>query len=187
MFLRNSEKKGLITLSALIIALFILPQAMEKRECPLFLLTPAEIADTNLNVPVQQQKKILAKIELNTVDSATLIKIRGIGPYYATKIIKYREKLGGFYTPKQLKEIKFQYLDIDTLLSRFSADGNKIHPKDLDTMNFKGILHHPYLEYEDVQLIFSAKRKFGKINFSILESEKILPVYKLKKIKPYFK
>ena len=54
-------------------------------------------------------------------------------------------------------------------------------------MSFKAILHHPYLQYEEVQLIFNAKRKFGKINYSILESEKILPLFKLKKIKPYFK
>ena len=54
-------------------------------------------------------------------------------------------------------------------------------------MDFKTVLKHPYLAYEDVQLIFNAKRKFGKINFSILNSEKILPLYKLQKIKPYFK
>ena len=54
-------------------------------------------------------------------------------------------------------------------------------------MSFKSVLHHPYLVYEDVQLIFNAKRKFGKINYSILESQKILPLFKLKKIKPYFK
>ena len=54
-------------------------------------------------------------------------------------------------------------------------------------MSFKSVLHHPYLVYEDVQLIFNAKRKFGKIDYSTLESQKVLPLFKLKKIKPYFK
>ena len=72
-------------------------------------------------------------------------------------------------------------------ISRFTANPAFIRKRELDTMSFKAILHHPYLQYEEVQLIFNAKRKFGKINYSILESEKILPLFKLKKIKPYFK
>lgn len=184
MFLRKSEKKGIIFLSVMIIALFVLPLASRERACPLFLLTPLETFDTTENSPIKQ---LSSPIELNTADSSTLVKIKGIGPYYATKIIRYREQLGGFHSPKQLKEIKFQYMDIDTLLVNFTADPSFIREKDLDTMTFKAVLRHPYLTYEDVQLIFNAKRKFGKINFSILNSEKILPLYKLQKIKPYFK
>ena len=110
-----------------------------------------------------------------------------IGPYYAKKILRYREQLGGFHSTRQLGEIKFQYLNIDSLLPCFSVNPALIRKKQLDTMSFKSVLHHPYLEYEDVQLIFNAKRKFGKINYSILESQKVLPPFKLKKIKPYFK
>ena len=162
MFIRKSEKKGIITLGILITALFVLPQTIRRSECPVF-------------------------VELNTADSVTLVGIRGIGPYYASKILRYRKQLGGYHSPRQLKDIKFQYLDIDTLLPRFTANPAFIRKRELDTMSFKAILHHPYLQYEEVQLIFNAKRKFGKINYSILESEKILPLFKLKKIKPYFK
>lgn len=166
----------------MILAVFILPQASMEKECPVFLLsTPNSSDTTKISIPS------VFSIELNTTDSSTLVKIRGIGPYYATKIIRYREQLGGFRSPSQLKEIKFKYLEIDTLLSRFTADSTLIRRRDLDTMDFKSMLKHPYLAYEDVQLIFNAKRKFGKINFSILNSEKTLPLYKLQKIKPYFK
>ena len=184
MFLRRSEKRGIIFLGVMILALFVLPLASRERECPLFLLTPPKTSDTT---EISSTKPLPAPIELNTADSSTLVKARGIGPYYAAKIIRYRERLGGFHTTKQLKELKFQYLDIDTLLSRFTVNPNLIQQKDLDTMTFKAVLKHPYLAYEDVQLIFNAKRKFGKINFSILNTEKILPLYKLQKIKPYFK
>ena len=57
----------------------------------------------------------------------------------------------------------------------------------MDSMSFKAILRHPYLEYEDVQLIFNAKRKYGHISIDVLEKQNILAGYKLKKIKPYFK
>ena len=138
MFIRKSEKKGIITLGILIMALFVLPQAIHKNECPVFLIPYSQFSDTTHSLP----PKRLA-IELNSADSATLVSIRGIGPYYAKKIMRYREQLGGFHSTRQLKEIKFQHLNIDSLLSCFSANPALIKKKDLDTMSFKSVLHHP--------------------------------------------
>ena len=183
MFIRKSEKKGIITLGILTMALFVLPQTIHKSECPVFLIPYSRLSDTTQTV---SPKPLV--IELNSADSTALVSIRGIGPYYASKILRYREQLGGFHATRQLKEMKFQYLNnIDSLLPHFSVNPALIRKKELDTMSFKSVLHHPYLVYEDVQLIFNAKRKYGKINYSILESQKVLPLFKLKKIKPYFK
>ena len=182
MFIRKSEKKGIITLGILTMALFVLPRTIHKNEYPVFLIPYSRLSDTTQTV---SPKPLV--IELNSADSTALVSIRGIGPYYASKILRYREQLGGFHATRQLKEIKLQYLNIDSLLPCFSVNPALIRKKELDTMSFKSVLHHPYLEYEDVQLIFNAKRKFGKINYSILESQKVLPPFKLKKIKPYFK
>ena len=165
MFIRKSEKIGIITLGILTMALFVLPQTIHKSECPIFLIPYSRLSDTTQPVTLKH-----LVIELNSADSTTLIGVRGI-----------------FHSTRLLGEIKFQYLNIDSLLPCFSVNPALIRKKELDTMSFKSVLHHPYLEYEDVQLIFNAKRKFGKINYSILESQKVLPPFKLKKIKPYFK
>lgn len=183
MFIRKSEKKGIITLGILTMALFVLPRTIHKSEYPVFLIPYSRLSDTTQTV---SPKPLV--IELNSADSTALVSIRGIGPYYASKILRYREQLGGFHATRQLKEMKFQYLNnIDSLLPHFSVNPALIRKKELDTMSFKSVLHHPYLVYEDVQLIFNAKRKFGKIDYSTLESQNILPLFKLKKIKPYFK
>ena len=183
MFIRKSEKKGIITLGILTMALFVLPRTIHKSEYPVFLIPYSRLSDTTQTV---SPKPLV--IELNSADSTALVSIRGIGPYYANKILRYREQLGGFHATRQLKEMKFQYLNnIDSLLPHFTVNPELIRKKELDTMSFKSVLHHPYLVYEDVQLIFNAKRKFGKIDYSTLESQNILPLFKLKKIKPYFK
>ncbi|MDX2196612.1 MAG: helix-hairpin-helix domain-containing protein [Cytophagales bacterium] len=44
-------------------------------------------------------------IEINTADSALFETIYGIGPKMASRIVKYREKLGGYYAMNQLKDI----------------------------------------------------------------------------------
>jgi len=41
-------------------------------------------------------------IDLNGVDSATLVRLRGIGPTLAHKIIDRRAALGGFVQHEQL-------------------------------------------------------------------------------------
>lgn len=45
------------------------------------------------------------RIELNSADSAELVSLPGIGPFYAAKILDYRRRLGGFAFKEQLMEI----------------------------------------------------------------------------------
>lgn len=45
-------------------------------------------------------------ISVNTADTNLLKKVPGIGSYYARQIIRYRTRLGGFYSTQQLLEIE---------------------------------------------------------------------------------
>lgn len=45
-------------------------------------------------------------VELNGCDSTQLLKVPGIGPYYASAIIKLRDELGGLAHIEQLLEIR---------------------------------------------------------------------------------
>lgn len=48
----------------------------------------------------------IPKLDLNAADSEALLSLRGIGPYYASKILDYRRRLGGSFTSlDQLLEI----------------------------------------------------------------------------------
>lgn len=48
----------------------------------------------------------IPKLDLNAADSEALLSLRGIGPYYASKILSYRQRLGGsFSSLDQLLEI----------------------------------------------------------------------------------
>ncbi|MBP5211175.1 MAG: helix-hairpin-helix domain-containing protein [Bacteroidales bacterium] len=50
---------------------------------------------------------VITKIDINSADSLTLLSLTGIGPYYAHKILEYRERLGGYFTSTdQLLEIE---------------------------------------------------------------------------------
>ncbi|HNS16929.1 MAG TPA: helix-hairpin-helix domain-containing protein [Bacteroidales bacterium] len=93
-------------------------------------------------------------VEINTADSTALVRLPGIGPVLARRIIRYRESLGGYYAVDQLKEI----YGMDTVALRrinsfLQVDGKAIRKMDLNAATFKELLRHPYLEYEHVKLI----------------------------------
>lgn len=196
MIFNSSERKGAFILLLLITGIIFIPRQVLPKTTDFFLITPPiEVTKDSTSpstchvspVPLKKQQKQDESIELNSADSIQLVALRGIGPYYASRIIRYRNRLGGFYSVQQLKELKMKYFNVDSNSYLFTVNPALIQKADMDTMSFKAILHHPYLEYEDVQLIFNAKRKYGHISYDILEKQNILTKYKLKKIKPYFK
>ena len=178
-----AQRKGLFVLVLLIAALLVLPRQFLRRENNFFLLT--DTVELPLDTVIPHKPSIT--VELNTADSTTLVKIKGIGPYYSSRILKYRERLGGYYSVDQLKELKMKYLDVDSIKQYFTVDPSLIIKKDLNQINFKEVLRHPYLDYEEVKQIFNAKDKNKAISFILLKEQQVLPADKLKKIKPYFK
>ncbi len=200
MFFNSMERKGVLILLFLITGILVIPRQLRPKEHPFFLLqemvevegdslwhidtTHTRIAPIGLS---QKKRTNMSPVDLNTADSSTLVRIKGIGPYYATKILRYRERLGGYYAIEQLQELNMTYFNVDSNTHLFTVELEYIVKRDLDSMDFKAILKHPYLEYEDVELIFDAKRRYGHVSYTLLEEKKVLPIRKLKKIKPYFR
>lgn len=47
----------------------------------------------------------IPRLDINKADSAALLDLPGIGPYFAGKVVQYRTRLGGYSRPEQLMEI----------------------------------------------------------------------------------
>ena len=104
-------------------------------------------------------------IELNAADSADLLPLKGIGPVFASRIIKYRNLLGGYYSCDQLLEV--YGMDSDRfmpLISFISIDTNLIQRKNINKSTFKELLRHPYLDYDNVKAIMKYKGQSGEFN-----------------------
>jgi DNA uptake protein ComE-like DNA-binding protein len=104
-------------------------------------------------------------IELNAADSADLLPLKGIGPVFASRIIKYRNLLGGFYSYDQLLEV--YGMDSNRfipLIGSISIDTNLIQRKNINKSTFKELLRHPYLDYDNVKAIMKYKGHSGEFN-----------------------
>ena len=124
-------------------------------------------------------------VDLNTVDTLTLQRIPGIGSGYSRAIVSYRERLGGFVSTAQLNEIEGLP---ERIQEWFSVDSlPEIRTISLNKSDFKTLVRHPYLSYEQVKVIMSHIRKYGK-----LRSWKELQLYSeftpqdIQRLTPYF-
>lgn len=103
-------------------------------------------------------------IEINSADSLTLLDLPGIGPVFAKRIIKYRQMLGGFAYPEQLKEVYgMDSARMSGLINQIRIDTSGIRKMDINKATFKELLAHPYLEYEQVKAIARFRDKKGRL------------------------
>ena len=79
----------------------------------------------------------------------------------ASRIHRYRSRLGGFVSMEQLYEIR----GMDT--ARFEAikpyiilEANEITKINVNQDEFKALLRHPYLEYEQVKAIVNQRNRW---------------------------
>ena len=118
------------------------------------------------------EKKAIPIVDLNTVDSTTLVELPQIGPYTAVRIIEFREKLGGFVDKEQLRDVKgmdeARFTAIQPYINLGAVEIRKV---DVNRADFKTLVHHPYLSYEQVKRIFNQREKRGMIkNWEQLEA-----------------
>lgn len=134
--------------------------------------------------------KQVVRLELNTIDSATLVRVPGIGEGTARTILFYREKLGGFYSSQQLRE-KLTWEGAQKNLDQwcnewFWADEYFVRKLYVNKLSFKELLNHPYLEFDDVKAIMRWKDKHGAVHSRAdLEQLGISDSVKLEKLLHY--
>lgn len=122
-------------------------------------MLPYAKVDTNLAQPPKEEKP-MAVVEINSADSIQLLALRGIGPSYAKRILKYRSMLGGFYAKEQLLEVYgMEEERLSGFESQITIDKNGLKKIDVNTATFKELLRHPYLEYEVVKNIVNFREK----------------------------
>lgn len=127
-------------------------------------------------------------LDLNHCDTTELQLIRGIGRYTAVQIVQYRERLGGFYSPEQLKDEVFEKLSLDTLLYRFTADVEAVQRMDVNQCSIGRLQRHPYIRYEQAKAIYTLRRK--KVRLESIEDLRALPEMteeEIQRVSPYLR
>jgi DNA uptake protein ComE-like DNA-binding protein len=113
----------------------------------------------------KKSKYILTSTDINLAVKEDLKTINGIGEKLSERIIKYRSKLQGFSSLKQLYEVWGLDTEVvDKLLLVFKVINlPNIKKINVNTVSFRELLKNPYLDYELCKKIFEYKDEVAEL------------------------
>ena len=91
-------------------------------------------------------------VELNSADSLELVKLSGIGPVFASRILKYRDLLGAFHSKSQLLEVyNFSEETYSNIENYILADTIHLKKIRINFTDYGDLLRHPSLNNNHVK------------------------------------
>ena len=122
-------------------------------------------------------------LAVNTADTTALKRVPGIGSYYARRIVAYREKLGGFSSVQQLREIEGMP---DEAIPYLTVDPKAIRKLHINKLTLSQLRKHPYLNYYQARDIVDYRRLQGPItSLSQLALLKDFTSHDIERLAPY--
>ena len=157
----------------------------ELRDC---YAVSEEMADSLSHFVILSVKDPLkGLIEINSADSATLRKVRGIGAKSVVAIMQYRKLLGGFARKEQISELKCVTSDNFLKISeQIYCDSCKISKIDINFAPASDFEAHPYMSRRAIKLILETRESKGGWNsIEEMQEDKIFTEEQAKAIAPY--
>lgn len=190
------ERSGIISLITLAVVVVVIPRFFDTRKPVAAHLPVMEVADTFKAKTIAVQKKAesprhIAKkmqpFDINTADTSAFIALPGIGSKLASRIVLFREKLGGFYDVSQLAEV---YGLHDSVFRKISpmlrCNSNRIRKIEINSAEKETLKIHPYIRWQMANALVAYREQHGSYHSAddIAKLENI-DMDAVKKMMPY--
>ena len=137
---------------------YAVDSAMAERLRP-YIIFPER--DTTATV-VYEREAISFPVNINTADSTTLRRVRGIGEKSVGPIMRYRELLGGYYSVDQISELDVVTEENFRIISQqIYADSVDIKKISINFASPKVLEVHPYLSNRMLRRIINKRELKG--------------------------
>ena len=105
---------------------------------------------------------IRTPLELNTADSLSLLAVNGIGPALTSRIIKYRNKLGGYVMVEQLREVYGLLPEsFEQVKGQLQVAASKVKKLHINTVTTNELKQHPYFMNPLAAMVISYRDQHG--------------------------
>lgn len=139
------------------------------------------------NQNAKKNSSFYAKIDINTADTISFIYLPGIGSKLASRIIYFRDKLGGFYSIDQVGETYgLPDSTFQKIKQYLKLENPSIKKININTATIDELRTHPYIKYSLANPLIAYRNEHG--SFSKIEDiKKVMVVTEevYKKISPY--
>ena len=140
-------------------------------------------------VRTNQIRNPIEKIDINQADSLQLVAVFGVGPKLSKRILTFRNKLGGFVSMLQLKDVYgLDSVVVKALSLKFFVAENfePLKKINLNTANKDDLLGNPYIRYKEADAILAYRLQHGPFTSpdNLKEINLLTPAW-LEKVRPY--
>lgn len=136
--------------------------------------------------PYYKAKEIVS-FDINQSDTTELKQIKGIGSKLSARIVRFRDKLGGFHSFQQLHEVYGLKPEVIQKLEQYAyLNTPSIRQISINRVDAKTLGQHPYISYKLAHVIVNYRAQHG--NFDSIEALrpiKLINAELLEKLKPY--
>lgn len=129
-------------------------------------------------------------LDLNASDTLDLQEVRGVGKVRARNIYKYGQKLGGYISVNQLKEVySIDSATFEQIKPHFYAGKTEIKKININSDDPKYLARHPYIDFALAKALIRFRKKYEKDFNSIEEIKQIhlMDEETYNKLRPYIK
>ena len=141
-----------------------LPAGFYERAEPYIRISPTETKQVRevmeTAIPMRTER-IITRVAVNSADTSAFIALPGIGSKLASRIILFREKLGGFYSTAQIAEVYgLQDSAFLKIKDRLQLDGS-VRKININTVSRDVLKQHPYFKWVLANAIVSYREQHG--------------------------
>jgi len=132
--------------------------------------------DTNDHPVYKKYTSSIAIIDINLADTTAFIALPGIGSKLASRIISFREKLGGFYSIDQVGETYgLQDSTFQKIKKWLKLDNSLLKKININKATVEELRSHPYIRWNLANAIINYRKEHGDFK-SIEELKNIMIV-----------
>ena len=138
------------------------------------ILKPQKVAPEKISFPKKKIKKKENPItDINQANFEDWQNLSGIGPYYADKIMGYREKLGGFVYVEQILETNGLPDSVKQSILPALRPSDIFRKIKINSASTKEMATHPYITWKEANAIFKYRKNHGSFH-ARMDLEKVL-------------
>lgn len=165
--------------------IFVIPNKLYE------LIKDSTIYPPKPNYDIQESKtwveEPVKSLELNQASEEELVKLKGIGSFFAKQIIRKRNELGGFVKKEQLLEVwKMDEAKYEKIKDLVEINPTLIKKIALNSISIEELKVHPYIRWNIANSIIKMReqrngfKSINDIKESVLINEELF-----EKLKPY--
>ncbi len=119
----------------------------------------------------------IVKLDLNRCDTSDIVVVPLFGSKRAARLVEYRERLGGFYSLAQVREVYvLQDMDVSHMEKYFYVNSGDVRKININTATYKEMVSHPYFDAYLTKTILHYREQHGAIH-SLEELQQVTHAY----------